>query len=425
MVPSSFYNGHYMSPYKLHHHHVPVDHVLHWSFFWPDKQRIHKSKVQVRQDLVLWLAAAWVGSRSGPPAPNGFRGIKVRLTSLRELVRDFQPAVEFFFTITQLGFNLEDNFEVSTLVPKTLSPEATRVIEAEVQLMSYVPAEPPTDANVSTVYIQSNLDVEDLVQRTSSAGRGELVPQLRWLIAHGPRHEFHFMPSGRLQLRDTSVYPVMAIETWPGWLREELFGAGIDLDAAYIQFLMHWLKESFNRSEAKLKLYFPSLMRLMYDKEVYRRELCEEGLKLEYNDTNKLMIKRLIMCLANGSRISGKILVRRTEFSAATAVLLAALPDATDAQLIEVGEVLRRINDEFNSARRYVYMELNAKHPTRKAIKEVFIEYFMWEREARYALWEAIDRHGIMVHDGIDGVPAEYRARLGELMEQLDLRFSV
>jgi hypothetical protein len=69
-------------------------------------------------------------------------------------------------------------------------------------------------------------------------------------------------------------------------------------------------------------------------------------------------------------------------------------------------------------------MQINAKYPTREAIKEVFIEYFMWEREARYALWQAIDRHGIMVHDGIDGVPDRYRAKLDELMEQLDLRFS-
>ena len=64
------------------------------------------------------------------------------------------------------------------------------------------------------------------------------------------------------------------------------------------------------------------------------------------------------------------------------------------------------------------------KAPNRKNVKAVFGEYFSWERQARYVLWEACGRHGIMVHDGLDGIPHEYLDQISVLIETLDLRLT-
>ena len=69
-------------------------------------------------------------------------------------------------------------------------------------------------------------------------------------------------------------------------------------------------------------------------------------------------------------------------------------------------------------------MHLQRINPTRKNLKSVFKDYFAWERVARYSIWEAIERHGIMVHDGIDGVPQQYLDQLPVLIEQLGIRLT-
>lgn len=404
---------------------LPPNHPLHWTRFWPDLQRLHRSRTEARQDLVLWLANLYHGAiRCGKPL--GFCGVQVRLMDLRDWVRDYKPALEHFFEIKQLGFHFDDEHtELTTLVPKKLAPEELELVDDTAAHLRYEPPAKPDKAAISKVYLRPGLDRKSLVARLLVHGRPEIVPQLNWLLTQ-PNTElnFHFVPSGKLKLRDTSVWPISAIETWPGWLREELFGPGIDLDSAYVQFLLHHLKRVFADRPQVMQTLFPDLLRLLHDKENFRQELCTQVLQRPYNDKYRSLIKQVIMSLANGSRISPALLTNGNGFSLTAELIVDAAPDATISDLTKIGERLKRIADQFASARKYACMDVLKRAPNRKNVKKVFGEYFAWERNARYALWEECGRHGIMVHDGLDGVPKEHLDRLPELIETLDLRLT-
>lgn len=345
---------------------------------------------------------------------------------LREWVRDYQPALDHFFEVKQRGFYVdEDNRDLTTLVPKKLPLHETRVVDDTAEHLRYIPPELPNDAVVSKVYLQSGLDKKSIITRTLIAGRPEIIPQLNWLLSQQYSElNFYFSPSGKLKKRDTSVWPICAIETWPSWLREELFGPGIDLDSAYVQFLLHHLKKVFKGREALMQTLFPDLIRLLDDKENFRKELCTQVLQRPYNDKYRALIKQVIMSLANGSKISPTLLTNGSGFSLTAELIVDAAPDASISDLTKIGERLKRISDQFSSARRHACMDLLRRAPNRKNVKKVFGEYFAWEREARYALWEACDRHGIMVHDGLDGIPQEYLEKVPEMIETLDLRLT-
>jgi len=404
---------------------LPPNHPLHWTRFWPDLQRLHRSRTEARQDLVLWLANLYYGSiRCGKPLH--WCSVQVRLMDLRHWVRNYQPALNHFFEVKQRGFYVDDEHnELTTLVPKRLTAEELELVDDTAAHLRYEPPAKPDDSVISKVYLRPNLDRKSLVARVLVHGRPEIVPQLNWLLTQ-PNTElnFHFQPSGKLKLRDTSVWPISAVETWPGWLREELFGPGIDLDSAYVQFLMHHLKRVFSDRHALLETLFPDLLRLLNDKENFREELCTQVLQRPYNDKYRSLIKQVIMSLANGSRISPALLTNGSGFSLTAELIVDAAPDATISDLTKIGERLKRIADQFASARRYACTDLLKKAPNRKNIKEVFSGYFAWERKARYALWEECGRHGIMVHDGLDGVPKQHLDRLEELIKTLDLRLT-
>lgn len=413
-------------PYRLSTRQpLPPNHPLHWTRFWPDLQRLHRGRIEARQDLVLWLANLYHGAiRCGKP--RGFCSVQVRLMDLRDWVRDYKPALEYFFEIKQLGFHFdEENMELTTLVPKKLEAEELELIDDTAASLRYEPPPISGDVVISKVYLQPGLDRKSLVARTLLAGRPEIVPQLNWLLTQ-PSTElnFHFQPSGKLKQRDTSVWPISAIETWPGWLREELFGPGIDLDSAYVQFLLHHLKIVFSDRPSLMETLFPDLIRLLHDKETFRKELCTQVLQRPYNEKYRALIKQVIMSLANGSRISPALLTNGNGFSLTAELIVEAAPDATVSDLTKIGERLKRIADQFASARRYACMDLLKRAPNRKNVKQVFSGYFAWERRARYALWEAVGQHGIMVHDGLDGIPKEHLSRIDELIATLDLRLT-
>jgi hypothetical protein len=411
-----------LSPKTLLH----PQHPLHWTRFWPDLQRLHRGRSEARQDLVLWLANLYHGAiRCGKP--RGFCSVQVRLMDLRDWVRDYKPALEHFFEIKQLGYHFdEEHMELTTLVPKLLPPEELELVDDAAESLRYEPpGRPEENTVISKVYLTPGLDRKSLVARVLLHGRPEIVPQLNWLLTQ-PSTElnFHFQPSGKLKQRDTSVWPINAIETWPGWLREELFGVGIDLDSAYVQFLLHHLKRVFADRPALMETLFPDLIRLLHDKETFRKELCTQVLQRPYNEKYRGLIKQVIMSLANGSRISPALLTNGNGFSLTAELIVDAAPDATVSDLTKIGERLKRIADQFASARRYACMDLLKRAPNRKNVKQVFSGYFAWERQARYALWEAVGRHGIMVHDGLDGIPKEHLARIDELIATLDLRLT-
>ncbi len=412
-------------PYKLTSNPISPLSPLHWTRFWPDLQRIHRGRVEARQNLILWLANAWIGAvDSSKTLPYGFRAIQMRLSDLRDMVRDYQNVFEVFFTVQRKGFNIsEEKHEVSTVVPNKLPSDLENAVRVSARHLRYDPPELPADDTViSKVYLQPNIDRATIVERVLEAGRPELVPQLLWLLKQrSPELNFHFVPSGKLQQRDTSVWPIAAIETWPGWLREELFGPGIDLDAAYIQFLMQYVKDLNPSTKAVL---FPDFGRLIDDKENFRRELCEEVMGLPYNADGKTLTKQIIMSLANGSRISPRLLLCGSGFSAAADLILGNMPDVANERLEKIGARLKRLSDQFEAARKYAAIEIHGVAPTRATVKTVFTHYFMWERQARYALWEAVGRHGIMVHDGLDGVPQEYLSQIDTLVSELNLKLT-
>jgi hypothetical protein len=173
-----------------------------------------------------------------------------------------------------------------------------------------------------------------------------------------------------------------------------------------------------------VELTCPDLVRLLEDKEAFRKELCEQVLQRPYNVQYKAVIKSVIMSLANGSKISAGLLTNGAKYSQTAKIINDAAPEATLSELTAIGDRLKIIADQFASARRRACIGLLKKVPNRKNVKEVFGEYFRWERVARYEVWEAVGRQGIMVHDGIDGVPAAEIARLPELIETLGLRLT-
>jgi hypothetical protein len=65
--------------------------------------------------------------------------------------------------------------------------------------------------------------------------------------------------------------------------------------------------------------------------------------------------------------------------------------------------------------------------PNRDNLKMVFHKYFEWEKEARYSIWKATGKTGLMLHDGIDGVVTDMsEEELTELIARTtSLRVSV
>ena len=113
-------------------------------------------------------------------------------------------------------------------------------MRAAVESLTYVPNAMPKHGVQSKVFITKTANQQEILARLYQEGKGYLAPKVRYLLSK-EEHTFVFVPAGRLQMRDTSIYPVPAIETWPSWLRESLFGGGVDLDAAYTQYLLEYL----------------------------------------------------------------------------------------------------------------------------------------------------------------------------------------
>lgn len=399
------------------HHSDP----LHVGKFFPDKQRHHRAVMQKRQDLILYLAKLHAEAVS-TGMPLRMIQIPMRLMSLRDWVQDYRVVLDVFFDIVQLGYNLGDgNHEISILVPKSVTNGKRAASESAARL-KYVLPERPGAGNISKVLIQQQ-NAEQILQRLAGTGRLDLLAPVQWLLSQ-EEVNFYFERSGRLQQRDTSTWPVQAIETWPSWLRELLFGEGVDIDSAYAQFLVHHLTSVYSGRENLLKILYPDLLRSVFDKAVWRREICEDVLRLESTPENLGVVKRICMSLANGSRISPGILLGNRSFSITADIVIGSTEDVSPVSLIRIGDRLQRIARQFTNARKVLCTSLLNTKATRENQKKVFSSYFEWERAARYMIWEACDRHGVMVHDGIDGIPERYLANLPKIMDELNIRLT-
>lgn len=390
---------------------------LHVGWFYPGKERIHRRTMQDRQDLILYLSQIHSTAVKNTK-PLGFCEVPMRLMSLREWVYDYKVALDHFFTIQNTGYNLgEGDHEISTLIPKPLQKT-----DKKTKLVYNLP-ERPDGCTISKVYVQKH-NAELIRKQLITTKRLDLVAPVEWLLKHSSEEiNFHFVRSGKLQQRDTSVWPICTIETWPSWLREALFGKGIDIESAYTQFLIQQLKIIYKGRERLLNSIYPDLIRSLDDKTEFRNELCLL-LGLECNHQNLSTIKRLCMSLANGSKISPGILCDGRAYSVTADIIIHAAEDLSLENLERIGFRLQRISQQYSSARKAICAARLGLNPSRTNQKKVFSSYFEWEREARYELWKAIDCHGIMVHDGIDGVPEQYLSQLPTLIEQIGIKIS-
>ena len=404
------------SPEQLHH----LD-PLNVNNFYPHTDRRHPRMMQDRQDLILYLASIHRAAvKSGHPL--GFCRIPLRLMSLRDWVYDYKTVFDYFFQIVQTGYHVGDRHEISTVIPRRLPDEVIAPIVA--RKMIYVPPALPADGTVSKVYIQQQ-NKDTILERLAASGRLDLHAPVEWLLTL-PSNEvnFYFIPAGKLQLRDTSVWPICAVETWPSWLREQLFGTGIDIESAYTQYLMQHVEEAYGREKEMVKLLFPDLLRSLRDKTLWRKEICTDILGLDYSEENISIVKKICMSLANGSKISPGILLGQGSYSITRDIIVKSANDVTPTNLIRIGERLSAIARQYGRARKIVCMTELGFNPSRVNQKQVFSSYFEWEREARYRIWEAAERHGVMVHDGIDGIPAKYLQDIPGLVNSLNLRLT-
>lgn len=356
--------------------------------------------------------------------PLGMIHIPMRLMSLRDWCQDYKVVLDVFFKVWQRGYNLGDgNHEISTLVPRKLTVANARAASSAAASLVYSPGDAPSSATVSKVYVQQ-ANEKEIIQRLVNASRLDLIAPVEWLLAR-PEVNFYFERSGKLQLRDTSVWPVKGIETWPSWLRTMLFGDGIDIDSAYTQFLIEHLTDAYEETPKLMSMLYPDLLRSLHDKRLWREELCRDVLGMPVNDENIGTVKRLCMSLANGSRISPMILTGSRAFSVTADIVIASTDDVSILNLTRIGKRLSNIANQYVLARKTICAHLLRRNPSRANQKLVFSSYFEWERDARYMIWEAIGRHGVMVHDGIDGVPRDQLDRLPEIMSQLNLKLTV
>lgn len=367
-----------------------------------------------RQALILYLAALHRASLS-TGLPRAFCSIKLSLVELRNFVYDFRPVLDYFFEVKQLGFNVSsNNADITELIPKDVD---TLCID-DIQLVYQPPPRP--DGIVSKVFIRQER-AADIRSKLTQTGRFDLVAPVNWLLARSEVN-FVFQPTGKLQQRDTSVWPIANVQAWPRWLREELFGPGIDIDAAYAQFLLSRIQQVY--SSSTIAALFPDLQQLVENKIEWRKKICETDLQLPWNDDTEKLIKNIIMSLSNGSSISAQILKSGARFSEAAQLIRSAVPYLTDDAIKVIGDRLNKVAKQFVLAKKQVcrsYLHLKATRTNRKL---VFRTYFEWERAARYAIWEEVDRHGIMMHDGIDGLPQRYLDDLDRIVEAVGIKLT-
>lgn len=398
------------------HHSDP----LHVGRFYPDIERHHHQSMQSRQDLILYLANLHAAAvKTGKPL--GFCEIPIRLTTLKNWVHDYRVVLDHFFDIKQLGYNLGDKYELSIITPKNLKSGEIKAASKAAENLVYVLPDKPTDGVVSKVYIQQNKK-DEILAKLAEKSRLDLQAPVKWLLEQ-PEVNFWFQPAGKLQLRDTSTYPIPAIETWPSWLREDLFGQGLDIESAYTQFLIENLRVAYASSPGLLNTLYPDLLRSLDDKVAWRWEICEL-LGLEKTQENLSTVKNLCMALANGSTISPAILNGISSYSITRDIVISEVQDISIKNLTKIGERLQCISKQFKNARKAICLHLSKRSPTRVNQRGVFKSYFEWERIARYQIWEAVDRHGIMVHDGIDGIPDQYLQNMQELIRNLNIKLT-
>jgi hypothetical protein len=404
-------------------HPVYIDEVLTWKnplyvghFF--KLNGMWWAKRKQRQGLIISIATAWYRLYNQNPSAPAFVEEEVFITSLTKQVTDAKVILETFFTIKRLGFSFGVEKSATIISPKKLNERMLEAIDKIINDIKFDPGSKPTSDNLEISYVTVEPHVATSIRnRLQNEGRQDLLPPVNWILQQDGKIPFYFKPSGNLKQRDTSVWPIKAIENWPGWLRTALFGAVVDIENAFTQFIVKKLEMKYAKNTKRLEMLYPILLESVRDKKKFRESICVDILKLPIDDDTISMVKKLIMSLANGSNISGGIMSCDSSRSQAAALVKEAAPHLLHSELVEAGEKLYKIARQFKSARKDLCFYLLKKPATAANQKIIFTQYFEWERQSRYAMWEALGRTGLHLHDGLDGINVDGRTR----QELLDL----
>jgi hypothetical protein len=383
-----------------------------------------------RQQMIFSVAFAWYKLVRRQMTAPGMIEEELMLTRLTKELRDAKQIIEKFFNITRIGFNLKDgvNHSPTIVSPRRLPQRYVDSIERIANKITFNPGKPPTSKALVQTKVSVRRDVAALVRlRLRQEERDDLLPAVNWLYEQPDPLTFYYRPAGKLQARDTSVWPIRAIEQWPGWLRTELFGTTVDIENAFCQFILWHLEKKHASNRQLLALKYPDILRAAYDKQNFRNELCTNVLQLPPTEENISIVKKLIMALANGSNASPKLMIGDGRCPEAVQLVKQCAPDLPPSQLMEIGGRLQSIAKQFRSAKRELCIMLLNSKPTRENQKKIFKLYFDWEKEARYKIWDAIGQTGLMLHDGLDGVITDMKADdlVNLISEKTNLRVSV
>lgn len=390
---------------------VRIDHgldrrnPLYVGHFYPSLKGMRWSKRIERQGLILSIAVGWYQLVKNNPCACGYLEKEILITSLTRKVKDARIILDYFFSVSKIGYNFNNgNKSPSIITPRRLDNRFIIAVEALLNKISFTPgALKKSDLYLrSDVYIQKNVEAY-VLSRLRKDGRIDLIPAVEWLLKQDLPIQFYFKPSGKLQARDTSVWPIKAVENWPGWLRGILFGPSVDIENSYSQFVVHHLEQKYADRTNILHLTYPDLLRTDKDKLNFRLELLDL-LKLDNTTVNMKIVKRLIMALANGSNVTPALMTNGSGASKAVCIIRESCSHLLPTDLNIVGRRLSKIARQFKMARKDLCIYLLKDKPTRINQKKVFTLYFQWERDARYKIWNALGKVGLHLHDAIDGV---------------------
>lgn len=361
-------------------------------------------KRRERQALIISIATTWqqvVGTSSAP----GFIEEETFLSAITRHVKDARVVLEYFFEIKRLGFNFGDGRKAATsVVPKKLPTVYRNAVLALQNCTVFDPGPEPSDPTLVQSTVVPRVARRDaIITGLRQHGRADLIPAVEWLLQHGTLR-FYYKPAGKLGARDVSVWPIRSIESWPGWLRTELFGRVIDIENSYCQFLVSCLRQKYKENSRPMELKYPDLLRADADRARFREELAVKWLRVEPTEEAISAIKRLIMSLANGSRISRGLITADGHLTEAARIAREINPDLLPSELLILGDRLGVLSKQFRAAKRDMCFYLLGAPPTKRNQKKIFQQYLKWERECRYKIWEASGQTGLMLHDGIDGV---------------------
>ncbi len=109
-------------------------------------------------------------------------------------------------------------------------------------------------SRISHVRIKDSIDLERIKEILNDDKNQHYVGQVNWILQQ-KEIKIYWKFSGFTQQRETSVWPIKAIETWPSSLRMALFGNQVDIQCAMPQFVFNEFKKIDEKHFGKLTIF--------------------------------------------------------------------------------------------------------------------------------------------------------------------------